>query len=220
MTPSLGAAVQSARYREAEPIANPPSVGKGRVADERVWHLRQFPGGRCLLRPARQAEAALLTELAQRSKGHWGYDAAFLAACRDELTIEAAQCDGVHVIVAERAGRVGGYYRLAGEPPRGELSDLFVDPLAIGLGMGGASAARRAGPRALPRLRTAHHRCGPVCRGVLCTRGRCTERGNPQRIDPRPDASSARIGGGNWLMSRYRRSRECLNSRISGGASV
>lgn len=91
-----------------------------------------------LLRPARQAEAALLTELALRSKGHWGYDAAFVAACRDELTIEAAQCDGVHVIVAERAGRVGGYYQLAGEPPRGELADLFIDPPAIGLGIGGA----------------------------------------------------------------------------------
>ena len=91
-----------------------------------------------LLRPARQAEAALLTELARRSKGHWGYDAAFVAACHDELTIEAAQCDGVHVIVAERAGRVGGYYQLAGEPPRGELADLFIDPPAIGLGIGGA----------------------------------------------------------------------------------
>lgn len=91
-----------------------------------------------LLRPARQAEAAQLTELALRSKGHWGYDAAFLAACRDELTIEAAQCDSLHVIVAERAGRVVGYYQVAGEPPRGELADLFVDPSAIGSGIGGA----------------------------------------------------------------------------------
>lgn len=75
-----------------------------------------------MFRPARQEEAALLTELALRSKGHWGYDDAFLATCRDELTIEAGQCDGVHIIVAEQAGELVGYYQLAGHPPRGELS--------------------------------------------------------------------------------------------------
>ena len=98
-----------------------------------------------LFRPARGDEAALLTELALRSKGYWGYDDAFLAACRDELRIEAARCDGVHVIVAERDGEVVGYYQLAGEPPRGELADLFVDPPVIGLGIGRALLADALG---------------------------------------------------------------------------
>lgn len=89
------------------------------------------------LRPAQQDEAPQLTELALRSKGHWGYDQAFLAACRVELTVDAAECDGLHIICAERAGQIVGYYQLAGDPPTGELADVFVDPSAIGYGVGG-----------------------------------------------------------------------------------
>jgi hypothetical protein len=37
------------------------------------------------LRAARTDEAYLLGELALTSKGHWGYDRAFLDACRAEL---------------------------------------------------------------------------------------------------------------------------------------
>jgi GNAT superfamily N-acetyltransferase len=68
--------------------------------------------------------------------GHWGYDADFLAACRQELTVESEQCDGIRVTVAERAHDLLGYYRLAGSPPRGELAHLFVDPRMIGQGIG------------------------------------------------------------------------------------
>src|SRR5699024_955300 len=88
-------------------------------------------------RPAQQDEAPQLTELALRSKGHWGYDQDFLAACRLELTVDPAECDGVHIICAERAGQIVGYYQLAGDPPTGELADVFVDPPAIGNGTGG-----------------------------------------------------------------------------------
>jgi hypothetical protein len=43
------------------------------------------------IRPASPDEAALISSLAIRSKGHWGYSAEFLDACRDELTYTAAQ---------------------------------------------------------------------------------------------------------------------------------
>jgi GNAT superfamily N-acetyltransferase len=89
-----------------------------------------------VLRPARPEEAPALTALALRSKGHWGYDAAFLAACRQELTVDPVHCDGTRVVVAERAGAVLGFYRVAGQPPIGELTDLFIDPPAIGEGVG------------------------------------------------------------------------------------
>ena len=43
------------------------------------------------VRAARAAEAGDLTELALRAKASWGYDAAFMAACRDELTMTPSQ---------------------------------------------------------------------------------------------------------------------------------
>jgi GNAT superfamily N-acetyltransferase len=94
-------------------------------------------GGPVVVRAGRPAEAGAISALALRSKGHWGYDPAFLAACRDDLTIDPAWCDGVRLLVAEEAGVLLGYARVAGEPPVGELAGLFVDPAAIGRGVGG-----------------------------------------------------------------------------------
>jgi GNAT superfamily N-acetyltransferase len=90
-----------------------------------------------IIRPARQDEAGAISALALRSKGHWGYDAAFLAACREDLTIDPAWCDGIRLIVAEDDGVLLGYARIDGGPPVAELAGLFVDPPAIGRGVGG-----------------------------------------------------------------------------------
>jgi GNAT superfamily N-acetyltransferase len=89
-----------------------------------------------IVRAALPAEAAEISALALRSKGHWGYDAAFLEACRADLRIDPAWCDGVRLIVAEDAGGLLGYARIAGGPPVAELAGLFVDPPAIGTGVG------------------------------------------------------------------------------------
>lgn len=103
------------------------------------------------LRPARPDEAAELSDLAMRSKRHWGYDDAFMDACQDALTVDPTDCDGIHLIVAEIAGEVVGFHRLAGTPPQGELADLFVDTDSIGRGVGRAliedaqARARRLG---------------------------------------------------------------------------
>lgn len=97
------------------------------------------------LRPAHAAEAAKLSDLAMRSKAYWGYDPAFLAACRDELTVAPQACDGVHVLAAEQDGVLVGYYQLTGEPPDGELAALFVDPATIGRGIGGELIAHARG---------------------------------------------------------------------------
>lgn len=90
------------------------------------------------LRPARPGEAALLSDLALRSKGHWGYDAAFLEACRDELTLRDDELARRRTTVAELDDAVVGFGTLEGEPPDGELGMLFVDPAAIGRGVGRA----------------------------------------------------------------------------------
>ncbi len=107
------------------------------------------------LRPAVPGEADALSRLALRSKGHWGYDEKFLAACRVELTLQPQQCDGVHTVVAARGGALLGYYRLAGEAPVAELADLFVDLMAIGRGVGAtllADAVDRARALGVSRL--------------------------------------------------------------------
>jgi GNAT superfamily N-acetyltransferase len=88
------------------------------------------------VRPARPEEAGAVSALALRSKGHWGYDPAFLEACRDDLTIDPGWCDGVRLVVATAGDRLLGYARIAGEPPVAELAGLFVDPAAIGTGVG------------------------------------------------------------------------------------
>jgi GNAT superfamily N-acetyltransferase len=90
------------------------------------------------LRAGRRDEARLLTELALRSKGYWGYDQAFLDACRAELTLTPEEVERRRVTVAEVDGRVVGFYALAGEPPQGTLEDLFVEPDHIGTGVGRA----------------------------------------------------------------------------------
>ncbi|MEO3853197.1 GNAT family N-acetyltransferase [Streptomyces sp. B8F3] len=89
-----------------------------------------------LIRAARPEEAAILSELALRSKGHWGYDEGFLALCREELTLQPSDVEQRRTAVAENQGRILGFVTVQGDPPDGELGMLFVDPPAIGGGVG------------------------------------------------------------------------------------
>ena len=82
------------------------------------------------IRPARPDEAAALTALALRSKAHWGYDDAFMARAASELRV----ADVAGVFVAERDGALAGFHRVEGD----ELAMLFVEPGAMGAGVGTA----------------------------------------------------------------------------------
>ncbi|MEY9966758.1 GNAT superfamily N-acetyltransferase [Streptacidiphilus sp. MAP12-16] len=93
-------------------------------------------GGPLRLRAGREGEAGALSELALRSKAHWGYDQAFLASCRDELRVRAGEVTARRVTVAEEGTSVLGFATLEGQAPEGELGMLFVDPPAIGRGIG------------------------------------------------------------------------------------
>ncbi|MGW0787370.1 GNAT family N-acetyltransferase [Streptomyces sp. NPDC002911] len=88
------------------------------------------------LRHGRPEEAAALTEMALRSKAHWGYDEAFIAACRDELTVHPGDMRDRRTVVAEEGGRLLGFTALSGEPPEGALAMMFVEPDTIGQGVG------------------------------------------------------------------------------------
>lgn len=88
------------------------------------------------IRFATPNDAPKLSALAMRSKAHWGYDEAFMDACRDDLMVEPARCDGTQILVAEIDGMLAGFASVIGTPPVGELSDLWVDPSRMGGGVG------------------------------------------------------------------------------------
>jgi GNAT superfamily N-acetyltransferase len=88
------------------------------------------------VRPARPDEADLLSDLAVRSKGHWGYDARFLAVSRVQLAVRAEDVVARRVTVAEVAGAVAGFYALEGDAGDAELSLMFVDPAHLRGGIG------------------------------------------------------------------------------------
>lgn len=91
------------------------------------------------LRDARAGEAEALTGLVMRSKAHWGYDAEFLAACAPELRIAAEDAAGRRIVLVTGDGPDGAVLGLAsldGTPPIGRLGLLFVEPAAIGRGVG------------------------------------------------------------------------------------
>ena len=86
-------------------------------------------------------DAGRVSALALRSKGHWGYSAEFLEACRAELTYSEADCLSGDLYVAEQDAVLAGFYLLRGSGPDGELQALFVDPPWIGKGLGGVLIA-------------------------------------------------------------------------------
>ncbi len=90
------------------------------------------------IRPARAEEADALSALALRAKGHWGYDAAFLAACRDDLAVTPEAITTGTIRVATRDNRPCGFYELEVAGEIATLDDLWVEPSAIGQGVGSA----------------------------------------------------------------------------------
>lgn len=88
------------------------------------------------IRRALPEEAAALTELALRSKAHWGYDDVFISRCRDSLTITGDEIHRYPVFAATDDDAVIGYYALALDPPACELVALFVEPTYIREGIG------------------------------------------------------------------------------------
>ncbi len=88
------------------------------------------------IRPARPGEAAALSALMLRSKAHWGYNQAFLDACRDVLVVEEAMIASGDVLVADDGAHPVGVAAVIGDAPEVELDVCFVEPEAIGTGVG------------------------------------------------------------------------------------
>ncbi|HEY8597419.1 MAG TPA: GNAT family N-acetyltransferase, partial [Thermomicrobiales bacterium] len=90
------------------------------------------------IRPARAEEADALSALALRAKAHWGYDAAFIAAYRDELAVTAEAITTGTIRVATHEDQPCGFYELYVSGETATLDDLWIDPGTIGKGVGRA----------------------------------------------------------------------------------
>ena len=107
------------------------------------------------IRAAAADAAPALGDLAVRSKASWGYDPAFMEACRADLAVSDADVATCPIYVHEDDGGLNGFYQLRPRGDRVELVALFVEPRAMGRGVGAAlwrhavATARRLGGREL-----------------------------------------------------------------------
>ena len=88
------------------------------------------------LRPARPDEADLLTELCLRSKAVWGYDDAFMRACRAELTLSPADFTRSSLQVAVEGDEVTGVVQVVVDGEKADLAKLFIAPSTLRAGVG------------------------------------------------------------------------------------
>ena len=111
------------------------------------------------VRQAKAGEAQALTALCLRSKAHWGYDAAFMRLCVSSLTVsEDTIAEGRVLVATDNGNSVIGTASVLRDGDDAELGLMFVDPSAIGGGIGRAlfdeavTLARRLGYRRMTIL--------------------------------------------------------------------
>lgn len=86
--------------------------------------------GRCL------SDGRRPSDIARRSKAHWGYTEEQLAFWGKQLTLDAEELAGRPAFAAEVDGSVVGFYTLKPGDPDWELDNLWVVPEHIGHGFG------------------------------------------------------------------------------------
>ena len=88
------------------------------------------------LRDARKSELPSLGELCLRSKAVWGYDDAFMTACRTELTLRPDELQSTYLQVAVRDSTVVGLAQVKVADTDADLLKLFVEPALLRSGVG------------------------------------------------------------------------------------
>jgi GNAT superfamily N-acetyltransferase len=83
-------------------------------------------------------ELPSLFDLCFRSKAVWGYDEAFMEACRSELSFHPRDLQLTCVAVAEDEGRLVGVVQVAVVGDEADLLKLFVEPEELRRGTGSA----------------------------------------------------------------------------------
>ena len=88
------------------------------------------------IRPATPTDADTLHALTQRSTMHWGYEPDFLDWEPEAIAVTPSFLETAVAWVAEADGSPLGYFALVDKPDGLYLDKLFVDPAAIGTGIG------------------------------------------------------------------------------------
>ena len=147
-----------------------------------------------LLRAATAQDAPALSELAVRSKGHWGYDESFLKRARPELTVTAEDVERLVVRVATRDGRPLGFSAVDVASAPAELLALWVEPAEIGTGIGRTLLRDALVDGGRSRDRRAARGERSQRGGVLPAPGRAAARGAP--LDHDEAAAAAPLAPG------------------------
>ena len=93
------------------------------------------------IRKALEEEANGLSDLAFRSKSHWGYPPEFMQAAKQELAVSSDDIRNpdCHYFIADLKTRIVGFYVLGKQTgDEIELDAMFVEPESIGRGVGKA----------------------------------------------------------------------------------
>lgn len=88
------------------------------------------------LRELTPLELAEASELCLRSKAFWGYDDAFMSACRDELTLTGEDLASDPVIALQDEKGLAGVAQISTGEDGTYLEKLFVDTDRMGAGLG------------------------------------------------------------------------------------
>lgn len=153
------------------------------------------------IRPAALSDVDILTRLAMRSKASHGYDAAFMAQCREELAIRPQTLHERDVWVAENGDAIVGFFGL--EPPDNgiaEVNPIFVEPDLQQAGVGRAlwrkleERARFAGALAIG-LDSDPHAVGFYERMGMRVVGSSPSGSIPGRMLPRMEKSLGSLSG-------------------------
>ena len=104
-----------------------------------AWDRAEF-------RQARPDEAEAITALVVRSKRHWGYPDAFIEVMTPVMSFTRADLEHLRarVEVLESEGHLLGVLRLWRRTELAFLEDLWLDPPAMGQGLGRRMFARAA----------------------------------------------------------------------------
>ncbi len=81
-------------------------------------------------------ELPVLSELCMRSKAHWGYDAAFMEACREEITITTAIYHQGPMQIAYDNNQFIGVTQVVNRDDHAELEMFYIEPDRMGMGAG------------------------------------------------------------------------------------
>lgn len=89
------------------------------------------------IRPAVEPDLDALTRIAHTAKRHWGYPESWIEAWRRDLTITVEDLSAQDIFVAhDEQGEVLGFAALLRDAECVHLEHLWVDPSAMGTGVG------------------------------------------------------------------------------------